>query len=132
MATEHEPHHVDRHVGTLIRAKRRALGISQSELADALGLTFQQVQKYERGTNRVSSSKLYEIAQKLDTPLSTFFEGLDHPESDGESPALGMIGFLGESGSQDLVTAFRAMKPALRRRLVALAKAMADADEQAD
>ena len=127
-ATSHSPHPVDRHVGALIRLKRRALGISQSDLAEALGITFQQVQKYERGSNRVSSSKLYEIAQKLDTPLSAFFEGLDTP-ADGESVAGGLIDFLSESGSQDLVVAFKAMNPALRKQLVSLAKAMADTDD---
>jgi transcriptional regulator with XRE-family HTH domain len=126
---DQEPHHVDRHVGALIRAKRRAMGMSQSELASALGITFQQVQKYERGANRVSSSKLYEIAQKLNTPLTAFFEGLDHPEG-GESISGGLIDFLDEQGSQDLVVAFKAMNPQLRRRLVALAKAMSGTDEQ--
>jgi len=126
-----EPHHVDRHVGALIRAKRKAMGMSQSELAEALGITFQQIQKYERGANRVSSSKLYEIAQKLNTPLADFFEGLDHPGIRGDTPAGGLIDFLGESGSQDLVVAFKAMNPNLRRRLVALAKAMANTDDEA-
>jgi transcriptional regulator with XRE-family HTH domain len=124
-----QPHHVDRHVGAMIRARRKTMGISQTELADALNITFQQVQKYERGANRVSSSKLYEIAQKLDVPLATFFEGLDHPEDGGQTPAADMIGFLGESGSLDLVTAFKAMTPQLRRRLVSLAKAMTEAED---
>lgn len=125
------PHHVDTHVGTLIRARRKALGMSQSELADALGLTFQQVQKYERGTNRVSSSKLYDIALKLETPLSAFFEGLDQVE--GTSDVLsGVVDFLGERGSHDLIAAFKAMPPTMRRHLVALAKSMADADDEAD
>ena len=124
-----QPHRVDRHVGALIRARRKAVGMSQSELADALNITFQQIQKYERGTNRVSSSKLYEIAQKLDVPLVTFFEGLDQPEARGETPTADVIGFLAESGSQDLVAAFRAMNPLLRRRLVSLAKAMVETDE---
>jgi transcriptional regulator with XRE-family HTH domain len=123
-----EPHRVDLHVGALIRARRKALGISQSQLADALGLTFQQVQKYERGSNRVSSSKLYEIAQKLDTPLSAFFEGLDAPMGDEQSMS-DLIGFLNESGSHDLVAAFKVMSPVLRKRLVSLAKAMAGADD---
>jgi transcriptional regulator with XRE-family HTH domain len=113
----------------MIRARRKAMGISQTELADALNITFQQIQKYERGANRVSSSKLYEIAQKLDVPLTTFFEGLDHPEGGGETPSADMIGFLGENGSQDLVTAFKAMTPELRRRLVSLAKAMTSSDD---
>ena len=123
-----QPHHVDRHVGALIRAKRKAIGMSQEELAQALGITFQQIQKYERGFNRVSSSKLYEIAQKLDVPLVTFFEGLDHPEDSGNTLAGDMIDFLGEAGSQDLVAAFRAMNPTLRKRLIALAEAMAEDD----
>ncbi len=128
MTSAHAPHKVDRHVGALIRAKRRAMGMSQSKLAEALGVTFQQVQKYERGTNRVSSSKLYEIAQKLDTPLSTFFEGLDQPAGEEELSG-NLIDFLGEHGSQDLVVAFRAMNPTLRNCLVALAKAMVDGDD---
>jgi len=57
-ANSAQPHHVDLHVGALIRTRRKALGISQSELADSLGLTFQQVQKYERGSNRVSSRRM--------------------------------------------------------------------------
>ena len=121
------PHPVDLHVGALIRARRKALGISQTELAESLGLTFQQVQKYERGANRVSSSKLYEIAQKLDTPLTSFFEGLDTPEGDG--PLSGdLMNFLQESGSHQLIAAFKTLSPALRRRLVGLAEAMANAD----
>jgi transcriptional regulator with XRE-family HTH domain len=107
------------------------MGMSQTELAEALGITFQQIQKYERGANRVSSSKLYEIAQKLNTPLADFFEGLDHPAIGGDTPASGLIDFLGESGSQDLVVAFKAMNPNLRRRLVALAKAMANTEDEA-
>ena len=119
-----QPHKVDRHVGALIRAKRRALGMSQSELAEALGITFQQIQKYERGSNRVSSSKLYEIAQKLDTPLAAFFEGLDTPRSDAGG-AGELIDFLEERGSHELMAAFKDLRPALRSRLVALAEALA-------
>ena len=118
-----QPHKVDRHVGALIRAKRRALGLSQSELAEALDVTFQQIQKYERGSNRVSSSKLYEIAQKLDTPLAAFFEGLDTPRSDAGAGEL--IDFLEERGSHELMAAFKDLNPALRSRLVALAEALA-------
>ncbi len=69
------PKPVDLHVGGRVRMRRKNLGLSQSDLGQALGLTFQQVQKYERGTNRVSASKLYETAQALHVPLSYFFEG---------------------------------------------------------
>ncbi len=72
---------VDVHVGQRIRARRKTVGLSQSTLADALGLTFQQVQKYENGANRVSASKLYETARCLGVPVSYFFEGLPDPTS---------------------------------------------------
>src|SRR5215212_8586427 len=73
------PNPVDLHVGARIRMRRKILGVSQEKLADDLGLTFQQVQKYERGANRVSASKLYEIARSLQTPVAFFFEGLNDP-----------------------------------------------------
>ncbi len=72
---------VDSHVGARVRIRRKLLGVSQQQLADALGLTFQQVQKYERGSNRVSASKLYEIARFLTTPVAYFFEELPNPET---------------------------------------------------
>src|SRR5579864_3839930 len=71
-----DPNPIDRHVGLRIRMRRKELGISQEKLAEALGLTFQQVQKYERAANRVSASKLFEIARALSTGVSYFYEGL--------------------------------------------------------
>ncbi|MGD1956877.1 MAG: helix-turn-helix domain-containing protein [Sphingomonadales bacterium] len=71
------PHAVDVHVGQKIRAKRRQLKMSQSALGKEIGLTFQQVQKYEKGTNRVSASVLYKIAMIFDESFTYFFEGLD-------------------------------------------------------
>ncbi len=73
---ERGPHQVDSHVGERIRRRRRALGMSQEDLAGSVGLTFQQIQKYERGANRVSASKLYQLAQTLQAPVAFFFEGL--------------------------------------------------------
>ncbi|MBN8531826.1 MAG: helix-turn-helix transcriptional regulator [Alphaproteobacteria bacterium] len=70
------PHPVDIHVGKRIRQRRIMLGLSQEILADSVGVTFQQVQKYERGTNRVSSSRLFDVAKTLGTTISYFFEGL--------------------------------------------------------
>lgn len=72
----HSPHPVDRHVGLRIRMRRKELGMSQERLAGLISLTFQQVQKYERGANRVSASKLWDLAQALDTSIEYFFEGL--------------------------------------------------------
>ena len=118
-----QPHQVDQHVGALIRAKRKAMGMSQTQLAEALGITFQQIQKYERGANRVSASKLYEIAQKLDTPLAAFFAGLDAARSTASGD---LTSFLEQPGSHDLIAAFKRLTPTLRSRLITLAKAMAD------
>ncbi|MBE7218089.1 MAG: helix-turn-helix transcriptional regulator [Caulobacteraceae bacterium] len=73
---ERTPDPIDIHIGQRIRARRKALGVSQERLAAALGLTFQQVQKYERGANRVSGSKLWHIAESLQTAVSAFYEGL--------------------------------------------------------
>lgn len=69
------PHPVDVHVGSRLKKRRSLMGVSQEKLADAVGLTFQQVQKYERGANRVSASRLYQFAQILDVPVSFFYEG---------------------------------------------------------
>lgn len=73
------PNYVDLHVGGRVRIRRKMIDLSQEQLADAIGLTFQQVQKYERGANRISSSKLYEIAKTLQVPVSFFFDGLADP-----------------------------------------------------
>jgi transcriptional regulator with XRE-family HTH domain len=67
-------HEVDVHVGTRIRQRRSLLGMSQAKVGDAVGLTFQQIQKYERGANRIGSSRLYEFAKVLDVPVSYFFD----------------------------------------------------------
>lgn len=82
--TTDTPHPTDIQVGQRIRLRRRLKGLSQTELAQTCGVTFQQIQKYERGANRVSASKLYEIAQALDAPLDFFFEGLPDSRSDAD------------------------------------------------
>ncbi|HWG81084.1 MAG TPA: helix-turn-helix transcriptional regulator, partial [Stellaceae bacterium] len=71
------PHPIDTHVGGRIRHRRAVVGLNQTELALKVGVTFQSIQKYERGTNRVSASRLQEIAAVLGVPVSHFFEGLD-------------------------------------------------------
>jgi transcriptional regulator with XRE-family HTH domain len=78
-------HRVDDHVGSRIRLRRTLLGMTQEQLAAALGISYQQIQKYETGANRVSAGRLYEIGQRLDVDISYFFEGLD---SAGESHSL--------------------------------------------
>lgn len=77
--TTHKADAIDVHVGALVRFRRRWLGFSQTQLANALGITFQQVQKYERGANRVSASMLLRIARKLEVQVAYFFEGIETP-----------------------------------------------------
>lgn len=76
-----QAHPVDLYVGARLRIRRKMMGLSQTQVADALGITFQQIQKYERGANRISASKLYDAAKLLQAPVSYFFEGLN--ETDG-------------------------------------------------
>jgi transcriptional regulator with XRE-family HTH domain len=123
------PHPVDRHVGLHIRMRRKALGISQERLAEQLGLTFQQVQKYERGANRVSASKLWEIARALRTNVAYFYEGL---ESEAEEATSGFMGanaqeFLLTPEGMELAATFpRVRRPGVRRKVLDLVRAMAD------
>jgi transcriptional regulator with XRE-family HTH domain len=79
--TRGKPTHVDVHVGKRVRERRSLLGFSQEKLGNSLDLTFQQVQKYERGANRVGAGRLYQLAQALEVPVNYFFEEL--PEGDG-------------------------------------------------
>lgn len=120
-------HPVDLHVGRRIREQRKALGISQGRLAEALGLTFQQVQKYERGANRVSASKLWDIARTLDVEVSHFFDGADAAATgvaetrtpfDHNRPAT--------RESLEMSRLFQQLKPAQRRRVVEFIRAMVD------
>jgi transcriptional regulator with XRE-family HTH domain len=132
---DRHPNPVDLHVGARIRMRRKLLGISQEKLADGLGLTFQQVQKYERGANRVSASKLYEIARSLQSPVAYFFEGLADP-TEGDTSAQTDHGqfvhdFLMTSEGLELAGLFpRINKSKVRRRVLDLVRSMAD--EEAD
>jgi len=82
------PNPIDVHVGSRVRTRRMLLGMSQDKLGEAIGLTFQQVQKYERGANRIGASRLYELSQVLDVPVAYFYEemngaGKPPPRADG-------------------------------------------------
>lgn len=128
------PDLVDLHVGGRVRMRRKMLGVSQEHLAAALKLTFQQVQKYERGTNRVSASKLYEIARTLQVPVSYFFDGLADPvtaESDdvGEAANRVITDFLNTPEGLELAAIFPKIgKGRVRRQVLDLVRAMADED----
>jgi transcriptional regulator with XRE-family HTH domain len=119
---------VDKHVGSRIRMRRLMLRMSQGKLADALGLTFQQVQKYEKGTNRVGASRLQHISQILQVPPEFLFE--DAPgqhKADGKIPPASYVSeFLSTSDGLALVRAFtRLPNPKLRRSVVALIEEIA-------
>ncbi len=83
-----KPHPIDVHVGARLRARRTLLGMNQTKLGDALGLTFQQVQKYEKGTNRISSSRLFRLTRALDVSIEYFFEDMP-AEVEASSPTKG-------------------------------------------
>lgn len=133
MDSDRYPNPVDVHVGLQVRLRRKALKMSQETLAEALGLTFQQVQKYERGTNRVSASKLYEIARTLQVSIAWFFEGLGDPESihideAGLSPPNpSAMAFLMTPEGMDLANLFpRIAQRQVRRRVVELVRSMVE------
>jgi transcriptional regulator with XRE-family HTH domain len=124
------PNPTDKYVGSRVRMRRLMLHMSQERLADQLGLTFQQVQKYEKGTNRISASRLQEISHILEVPVPFFFEGA--PQSfgssrkGGEGPSLAYItDFLGNADGHALVRAFIKIKnTSLRRSVVRLVEAI--------
>jgi transcriptional regulator with XRE-family HTH domain len=129
--TKKTPNPTDRHVGSRVRMRRMMLGMSQEKLGDALGLTFQQVQKYEKGTNRIGASRMQQIAHFLQVPVSFFFEGLPDlpagPEGTAEAPSPSYISdFLATSDGLALTKAFMRIKdPKLRRRIVDLVSQIA-------
>jgi transcriptional regulator with XRE-family HTH domain len=125
------PNPVDLHVGARVRMRRKFLGMSQEGLAETIDLTFQQVQKYERGSNRISASKLYEIAKALKAPVAYFFEGYGENEavegfSESESEQF-VHGFLMTTEGIELAEAFPRIKnPKFRRRILDLVRTLAE------
>ena len=129
------PNPIDKHVGSRVRMRRMMLSMSQEKLGDALGLTFQQVQKYEKGTNRIGASRLQQIAQILQVPVSFFFEGAPHSPGQagggmGEAPSPAYVAdFLATSDGLSLTKAFMRIKSSkLRRRIVDLVEQIAGAE----
>ncbi len=127
------PNPIDKHVGSRVRMRRMMLSMSQEKLGDALGLTFQQVQKYEKGTNRIGASRLQAIANILQVPVSFFFEGAPHSPgghastgmSEAPSPAY-VSDFLATSDGLSLTKSFMRIKSSkLRRRIVDLVEQIA-------
>jgi transcriptional regulator with XRE-family HTH domain len=126
--TKKTPNPIDKHVGSRVRMRRMMVGMSQEKLGDALGLTFQQVQKYEKGTNRIGASRLQQISSILQVPVAFFFEGAPQASNDdidlnldgAPSPAY-VSDFLATSDGLALTKSFMRIKDAkLRRRIVDL------------
>lgn len=138
---ESRPSPIDVHVGSRVRLRRTLLGMSQERLGDQLGLTFQQVQKYERGVNRVGASRLFDLARVLDVPISFFFDdmpdGLAGSVGSGSRRALGMADAQDPFGDDtmtrretlELVRAYyRISDPNQRKKVLDLVKAMGPAE----
>jgi transcriptional regulator with XRE-family HTH domain len=123
------PNPIDKHVGSRVRMRRMILQMSQEKLGDALALTFQQVQKYEKGTNRIGASRMQQIAQVLQVPVSFFFEGAPGAcvPQDGEPSSPSFVSdFLASADGLALSRAFTRLKDAkLRRRIVDLVEEIA-------
>jgi len=135
MIAKKAPNPIDKHVGSRVRMRRMMLSMSQEKLGDALGLTFQQVQKYEKGTNRIGASRLQQIAHILQVPVEFFFEGAPnlHGTSVGtqDAPTATYVSdFLATSEGLSLSRAFTRIKePRLRRRIVDLVEEIAGKGE---
>src|SRR3974390_2857863 len=130
--TKKTPNPIDKHVGSRVRMRRMMLAMSQEKLGDALGLTFQQVQKYEKGTNRIGASRLQQISSILQVPVAFFFEGAPdlagaRPSGGREAPSPAYVSdFLATSDGLALTKAFmRIADPKLRRRIVDLVEQIA-------
>jgi transcriptional regulator with XRE-family HTH domain len=109
---------VDQHVGSRVRMRRMMLGMSQEKLGDALGLTFQQVQKYEKGTNRISASRLQHLSQILQVTVPFFFEGAPGTAAGLDEPPSYVNEFLTSSDGLVLAKAFTRIEDAKLRRLI--------------
>ncbi len=121
------PHKVDVHVGKRIRQRRWLAGMTQQRLAELVGIKFQQIQKYETGANRVSASRLWDIADALDVNIAHFFEGLEHDKSGNKSvPDNIPADLMGDKEAMDLVRSYYAIPENQRRRLFELARVLSD------
>ncbi len=115
-------HLVDIHVGKRIRQRRWLIGMTQQQLGEAVGIKFQQIQKYETGSNRVSASRLWDIADALDVPVTFFFDGLEQSEAEGQADI--PVDVSEDREALELVRSYYAMPELQRKRLFDLARAL--------
>ncbi len=123
-------HPVDVHVGKRVRHRRWMVGMTQQQLAERVGIKFQQIQKYETGMNRVSASRLWDIAHALEVPVSFFFDGIESDEkTDATKPAASVPGdILADKEAMELVRSYYLIPEAQRRRLFDLARVLSEVD----
>ena len=124
------PHSIDLHVGERVRARRKELGVSQADLGKAVELTFQQIQKYERGSNRISASKLHQMSQFLKVPVSYFYDGLPLLETEiivGTELTIG--NFLQTAEGQELAESFGKLKAPYRKGVMSLVRSIVASDD---
>ena len=121
---------IDLHVGKRLRRRRRLLGLTQQQLAESVGIRFQQIQKYECGANRVSASRLFELAESLDVPVQYFYEGLSQRDEAANEPTLA-ADILSQKETVDLIRAYYRLGERPRKRLLELAKSL-EPDEPAN
>ncbi|MDO5528524.1 MAG: helix-turn-helix transcriptional regulator [Paracoccus sp. (in: a-proteobacteria)] len=119
-------HEVDFHVGGKIRQRRWLIGMTQQQLAEQVGIKFQQIQKYETGANRVSASRLWDISKALNVPVAWFFEGIDHGEVTPDDGGLD-ADILAQREAMQLIRAYYAMPEAQRNQIFELARVLSSA-----
>ncbi len=114
---------IDLHLGKRLRRRRRLLGLTQQQVAEVVGIRFQQIQKYECGANRISAARLWQLAETLNVPISYFYDGLeDSPRRDREAER--GTPMLAQKETQDLIQAYYQLAERPRRRLLDLAKSL--------
>jgi transcriptional regulator with XRE-family HTH domain len=120
-------HPVDVHVGKRIRHRRWMVGMTQQQLAEKVGIKFQQIQKYETGMNRVSASRLWDISEALGVPVAFFFDGVDMAETDGlAANGAAPTDILADKEALELVRSYYSIPENQRRRLFELARVLSD------
>jgi transcriptional regulator with XRE-family HTH domain len=123
---------IDFHIGKRLRRRRRLLGLTQQQLAESVGIRFQQIQKYECGANRVSASRLYELSESLDVPAQYFYEGISPDENKADDPDVMAADILSQKETMDLVRAYYRLGERPRKRLLELAKSLEPAEAAND
>lgn len=139
MADEKKPHPIDIHVGGRVRLRRTMLGMSQDKLADSLGLTFQQIQKYEKGVNRIGASRVFEISRVLGVPIQFFFDDYDADTGRsygfaeaGADDGASMMELLNTPEGVQLCKHFASIRdPKIRKRVLELVKSLSDGEGMA-